>query len=218
MAWRVVCEDGSVHSPVIAEAKGDPRGFFALSNEPDDGHSGWGETERLAVIDLARKMRWSVAEIVAPATMTSEERVTSETKRCAAACRDIARAYLNDINGAGFPRHSGAYSVADGCANAIEAKQAAIDAAPMADDLATAYIRAEIALRAVDAADDEADRNVHAAYDAWRTAGSPADGPVLDAYVCARRHRGTTVAARQPAAALAAKALDAAVAASGGTR
>lgn len=46
--------------------------------------------------------------------------VAAERARCAKVCRDIARAYLDDINGAGFPRHSGAYSVADGCANAID--------------------------------------------------------------------------------------------------
>ena len=87
-AWRVVCEDGSVHCPVVAEAKGDPRSFFALSNEPDDDHSGWGEMEQLAVIDLARKMSWPVVEIVAPGAMTSDERVAEATRRHGEAVRD----------------------------------------------------------------------------------------------------------------------------------
>lgn len=107
--WRVLDEKGEVHYPVVVEAKGEPRSFFALSNEPDDDHSGWGEIPRLAVIDLARKMRWPVREILAPGELSAEERVAAETKRCAAVCRSLAAAVP--------PRWRGA---ADECADAIE--------------------------------------------------------------------------------------------------
>jgi len=75
--WRVLCEEGEVHYPVVVEAKGEPRSFFALTNEPDDDRSGWGEVPRLAVIDLARKMRWKVREILAPGELSAEERMVA---------------------------------------------------------------------------------------------------------------------------------------------
>lgn len=84
--WRVLCEGGDVHAPVVVEAQGEPRSFFALTNEPDDDHSGWGEVPRLAVIDLARKMRWPVREILAPGELSAEERIAAAVAAQQAQC------------------------------------------------------------------------------------------------------------------------------------
>lgn len=87
--WRVLCEGGEVHAPVVVEAKGEPRSFFALFGESDDRQSGWAEDPRIAVIDLARKMRWKTREILAPGELSAEERVAAERERIRAACGEI---------------------------------------------------------------------------------------------------------------------------------
>ena len=117
-AWRVVCEDGTIRSVIVEDRGGADEGryqytvsgVYLVDRSPRLAVGRWCAMESHAL---------PVVEIVAPGALTAAERVDAERERCATVCRDIARAYLNDINGAGFPRHSGAYSVADGCANAI---------------------------------------------------------------------------------------------------
>jgi len=115
--WRVVGDAGEVHeASVIREDDGV---WCAKFTAEPSWPNGFGFNARTALLRACAIAAVGAVEIVAPGAMTAAEKVDAERERCATVCRDIARAYLNDINGAEFPRHSGAYSVADGCANAI---------------------------------------------------------------------------------------------------
>jgi hypothetical protein len=91
--WRVVCEGGEVRIPGVAPVGcGD---YVAVTNERGDDNTGFGQSPRAAVLELARTAGWEAVEIVAPGAQTSAERLAQVTAE-----RDAAVAQRDALTGA----------------------------------------------------------------------------------------------------------------------